>query len=326
VRKLFYLGSLAVIAAAILYVPLPLLVLAPAPLTAATAAVEVGGVEEELNGDLYITTVSVLPTTTSGAFRALLDDHRDVTLQATIVPADVDEEEFFEVQRELFRESVQVAAAVGLELAGHEVNVGGGGARVIEIMPDSPAQGELREGDVIVAADGQEVQLASELAAVTGAAGPGDVLTLTVVRAGEETEVDVRTTIISEETEQVGIGVWVQTEDQEIDLPEDLDLDVQARIGGPSAGLILALTVYDLFSDEDLLGGREVAGTGTVDLTGRVGAVGGVDKKVKSSIDAGAGVFLVPERLEEVARDAAGDDIEVIPVASVEEAIEALRD
>lgn len=323
-RQLFYLGSLVVIAAAILLVPLPLLVLAPAPVTQAVAAVDVGGAEGELNGDLYITTVAVLPTTTAGAVEAVLDEHRDVTLQATIVPPDQDEEEFFELQRELFRESVQVAAAVGLELAGHEVDVGGGGARVIEIMPGSPADGELREGDVIVAADGQEVQLASELAAVTGRASEGDVITLTVVRGGDEVDVDVGTMVISEDTEQIGIGIWVQTEDQELELPEDLDLEVRTRIGGPSAGLILALTVYDLYADEDLLDGRDVAGTGTVDLTGRVGAVGGVDKKVKSAIDTGAEVFLVPERLEEVARDAAGGDIEVIPVATVEEAIAAL--
>lgn len=325
-RKIFYVLSLAVLGAAVVIVQLPLLVLAPAPLTDTVSAVDVEGAEDELTGSLYITTVAVLPTTTAGAFGALFDDDRDLTLQATIVPQEVDEEEFFEFQRDLFRESVQVAAAVGLQLADREVGISGGGARVIEVMPGSPAEGELQEGDLIVAADGEEVQLASELQSATGATEAGDILELTVIRGDREIEVEVETVVIAEDTGQVGIGIWVQTEDQEFTLPDDVDLDVQTRIGGPSAGLILSLTIYDLFAEEDLLDGRQVAGTGTVDLAGRVGSVGGVDKKVRSSIEAGADVFLVPASLEQLARSTAGDaDIEIIPVTTVEDAVEALR-
>jgi PDZ domain-containing protein len=68
-----------------------------------------------------------------------------------------------------------------------------------------------------------------------------------------------------------------------------------------------------------------VAGTGIIDLDGEVGEVGGVFAKVVAAREAGASVFLVPEAELALAQEAAGDDLEVIPVATLDEAITALR-
>ncbi len=73
-----------------------------------------------------------------------------------------------------------------------------------------------------------------------------------------------------------------------------ISFDFGQRIGGPSAGLVFALAIYDKITDGALLGGRHVAGTGSITPDGEVGAIGGIQEKIAGAEKAGATVFLVP--------------------------------
>lgn len=119
-----------------------------------------------------------------------------------------------------------------------------------------------------------------------------------------------------------GLGILIETVADELDLPFDLAL-ADTRIGGPSAGLMIALTVYDLLDEEDLLDDRTVYGTGSLDAEGRVGPVGGVPEKMRSAAE--ADLVLVPAMLVDDARAAAPEGLEIVGVATFEEALEALR-
>ena len=94
--------------------------------------------------------------------------------------------------------------------------------------------------------------------------------------------------------------------------------------GGPSGGMIYALGVIELLTSEDLLRGRTVAGTGTIDVKGMVGAIGGVNEKIIAAKRAGATLFLMPVEncgeLENVPKE-----ITVAAVSSLSEAISALN-
>jgi Lon-like protease len=86
-----------------------------------------------------------------------------------------------------------------------------------------------------------------------------------------------------------------------------------------------ALTIYDLLAEEDLVAGRDVHGTGSIGVSGRVGAVGGVPEKVRAAAAAGADLVLVPAAQLEEAERAAPEDVAVVGVATLDDAIEALR-
>ena len=77
-------------------------------------------------------------------------------------------------------------------------------------------------------------------------------------------------------------------------------------IGGPSAGLALTLGLIDLLSNGDLTGGHRVAATGTINLDGTVGDVGGVAQKTVAVRKAGAQVFFVPPQELQDAQSEAG--------------------
>src|SRR5690606_23432537 len=127
--------------------------------------------------------------------------------------------------------------------------------------PDAPAAAVLRPGDVIVGVDGSPVELASDLVQALAARAPGDDVRLTVRRDDRTRDETVRLTTL--EDRRAGLGVSVATVGLDVGLPVDFRID-QRNIGGPSAGLMVALTVFDLADPVDLARGRVIAGTGTI--------------------------------------------------------------
>ncbi|KUJ64987.1 hypothetical protein ACZ90_52515 [Streptomyces albus subsp. albus] len=109
-------------------------------------------------------------------------------------------------------------------------------------------------------------------------------------------------------------------------------IDIRLRlgdIGGPSAGLLFTLGIIDKLDGDgqggDLTGGRVIAGTGTIDPDGTVGAVGGVGLKTQAARRDGATVFLVPK---EECSDASGElpkGLRLVPVKKVDDAVTSLR-
>jgi Lon-like protease len=107
------------------------------------------------------------------------------------------------------------------------------------------------------------------------------------------------------------------------DLPVDVSID-SGTVGGPSAGLAFALAVLDVLTPGELTGGHRVAVTGTMNLDGTVGPIGGGAQKAITVRDSGYEVFLVPEAEVEEVREAVGDDVEVVGVRTLEDALRAL--
>ncbi|WAX79773.1 S16 family serine protease [Streptomyces sp. KMM 9044] len=108
---------------------------------------------------------------------------------------------------------------------------------------------------------------------------------------------------------------------------KDVEVDLElADVGGPSAGLLFSLGIVDKLNgdDGDLTGGRTIAGTGTIDAEGRVGAVGGVPLKTQAARRDGATVFLVPEAECADAQAELPDGLRLIPVTTLEATVDAL--
>ncbi len=71
--------------------------------------------------------------------------------------------------------------------------------------------------------------------------------------------------------------------------------------GGPSGGLVFALGIIEKLTRDDLLKGRVVAGTGTIDGHGNIGAIGGINEKITVALRSGASIFFAPmENCDEI--------------------------
>jgi PDZ domain-containing protein len=321
-RLLVALAVLVVVAAAVL-VPLPVAVVSPGVGLSVTDSIELVDVDvEPPEGEYLLTTVRVGRPSTVGAVAAMIDPETDLVPLRALIPEGVDFEEFRREQERLFAEMSEVAAAVALRAAGHHVVIEGKGARVMGVLAGAPADGVLQRGDVVVAADGAPVAFASDLVALVGERDAGDELALSVERGGEVVEVVVEVAVVGE-LGRTGLGVALRSKERVIDLPFEVRVTAE-EIGGPSGGLMKSLAIYDLVTPGDLTDGRLIAGTGSVDAAGRVGAVGGITQKVAAAIDEGAEIFLVPTAEADLAVAAAGDAITVVPVDTFDEALAAL--
>jgi PDZ domain-containing protein len=102
-----------------------------------------------------------------------------------------------------------------------------------------------------------------------------------------------------------------------------VDIKLQ-DVGGPSAGLMFALGIVDKLQPGSLTGGRVVAGTGEIDESGKVGAIGGIAQKMRGAVKAGATVFLVPSANCDEARRTRPDHLQLVRVGTIQDALDGL--
>ena len=217
--------------------------------------------------------------------------------------------------------SQEIAVTVALEALGYVVDVEEEGAEVTTVLPDRPADGILEVGDIVIGAEGTTVRRARQLQQALSGVEPGQEVGLTILREGEETKVRVGTIPSEQDPGRAVMGVIIE-QAATFEFPLEIEIDA-GDIGGPSAGLAFALGITDELGD-DITCGRRITVTGELDLDGGVQPIGGVKQKAIGAEQSGADVFVVPEANAGEAREHADDDLEVIAVATYEEAVEAL--
>ncbi|MEJ2554993.1 MAG: PDZ domain-containing protein [Anaerolineae bacterium] len=241
-----------------------------------------------------------------------------------IVPPGTTAQALAQQEYQMLDESETTATVEGLRLAGYDAAVEGKGARVVSILPDSPAKGVLQPGDVIISLNGQSIRTTSELTNQLMAQDAHATVTLQIERDGRKMDLAVPLMPPSKPGQPPRIGILVESAGFSVQLPFPVEIVPQKISGGPSAGLMFTLTVYNMVTPEDLTGGRKIAGTGTISLDGTVGPIGGVQQKVAGAEIAGAEYFLSPPENYADAR-AVARHIQVVKVDTAEQAIQFLR-
>jgi PDZ domain-containing protein len=276
------------------------------------------------NGKVFLTTVSLGKVTLLEALRGWLDPAVDVLPERVIAPPNVDEKQFRQQNLDEMDESKKKAIGVAFEALGVDA-IRGKGAEIVQVVPKTPAAAALHEGDVLTAVDAEPVALDSDAVRVLGGHEPGDHVRLTYVpeAGGAARTAEVTLTKNPEDATRAFLGVQLTTKDLSFDFPFDVQLRSE-QIGGPSAGLAFTLEVLDVLTAGELTGGKKVAATGTIELDGTVGEVGGVAQKTIAVRRAGATLFMVPTPEYAEAKRFAGPDLVVKRVDSLEDALRVL--
>lgn len=321
-------GAAALIAAAILVfavlnVNIPYFALTPGPAQDVGGLIAITGAKTTpLKGQLLLTTVSLHEIKVAEAVRGWFDPSIAILSRSTIIPQGSSEDEVEQRTTEQMAQSHVLAAAAALSLLGYEVKVEATGVRVRAITDGAPASKALRNGDVVVGADGVPIKQPDDLVTAIHKHKVGDAIALKIMRGGKTIEVTTQTIGRAENPADPVIGINVEPVPQ-IHLPLAVKIE-SLGIGGPSAGLMFALGIYDLVDAGDLAKGRVIAGTGEIALDGEVGPVGGIRQKIESARRAGAHLFIVPSvELEQACAVAKG--MPVIGVDRLNQAVEALR-
>jgi PDZ domain-containing protein len=317
---------LAVLCGVAGFMPLPYVTYSPGPTVDVLSTTD--GAEKVVvsghkayrdEGELRLTTIYVdqpqedvtLPQLLSAYFSP---DEAVYPRDAVYAPDETDESSDRESEVQM-ASSQDSAVATALTELGYEVETY---VEVLDVTEKLPADGRLEVGDRLLRVGSTEIIEPQDVVDAVDAAPVDEPLDFLVRRDGKEVEEQVTPRLVDQD-KRVGI-----TPGAGYTFPFDVRVTIGDNIGGPSAGLIMSLAVYDTLTPGSLTGGHRVAGTGTIDQAGEVGPIGGIQQKIAGARDSGTELFLVP------AANCAGvagvdpEDMRLARVATLTEALDAI--
>ena len=196
-------------------------------------------------------------------------------------------------------------------------------------VEEAPSAKVLQPDDELVRVDGVDITVVDDLAPILKEHEPGDMIEVQFERAGiDGLQTGTIELIASPEDPTRTIIGFVPLDTTRVGTaPFEIGYSTEG-IGGPSAGLAFTLTIIDELTPGELTGDQTVAVTGTIDIAGNVGAIGGLPQKASAVMQTGAKYFLVPASQSDediaLARANVHGEVEIIPVATLDEALAAL--
>lgn len=287
-----------------------------------TPLIEITGAPTyESTGELRLTTVGVsggpgFPVNLAQVVQGWVDPTRVVAPVETVFPKSVSREELDAQSSAEMTSSQEMATYAALTELGYDVPVT---LSAVETAADSGASGVVEPGDVIASLDGEPLASSEDLLERLTTIDPGTDVTLGVVRDGTPTDLTVTTGAV-EGQDGSRLGVVVQSS---FDFPVDVSIQIE-NIGGPSAGTMFALGIIDRLTPEDEANGQVIAGTGTMDLAGQVGPIGGIRQKLDGAVRDGATWFLAPAANCDEVVGHVPEGLQVAKVATLAEARAAM--
>ena len=273
------------------------------------------------SGQLDLTVVS---TTTADsrlslpqALVAYWRPHHDALPREAVYPPGRTADEVESTDAQTMVAAQDDAAVAALKANGDRVDVL---PAVASVTGGSPAQDHLLPGDLIVSVGGAETPTTEAVQAAVRRAQVDVGLDFEVLRDKVPTKATV---MPARQTSGAGVQIGI-TLGTGYSYGPRISYDLGQKIGGPSAGLVFALAIYDQLTPGELLAGQHVGGTGTIDPAGRVGGIGGIQEKIAGAEEAGATAFLVPAPN---CGDLAGvrTSMRLVRVATLDDAIRAVQ-
>lgn len=313
-----------------LLLPLPYVKMAPGPTFNTIGQVDgkdlieiSGATTYPVTGNLNMTTVRESGGPRGGLtiFEALagwLDSSDAVLPRELLYPDDVSGDE---VQRQgaIMFESSQsdavAAAAHYLKLPTTDLTI------VTAVYDNSPSSGTLQPRDVIKTIGGTAVATPEQVATTIRSKPIGTTFAIGIERSGTASTVSVVSAANPQDATVPYIGIAVGILYQ----PDFTVTWTLKDVGGPSAGTMFALGIVDKLTPDDLAGGRFIAGTGTIDPQGNVGAIGGIRQKLAGASAAGAQLFLMPDVHCAEAAGHIPAGLTVVPIKTLSDAVDAIH-
>lgn len=283
--------------------------------------IEISGTETyPVTGRLDMTTVSVAggPNSTVSALSVLgtwLEPSTTVLPSDLVYDPALTGEEVSAANTAEMTNSQEVAQAAALKFLGidYKENLTVSGA-----VEGGPSEGQVLEGDIVRAVNGNSLKDYQGL--IDGVnASQGREVTLTVEREGQEIDLALTPTF-NEENGRYALGLYIA---RSFDFPFTVSYGLE-EVGGPSAGMMFSLGIIDELNEVDMTGGKHFAGTGTIEVDGTVGSIGGIAQKMKGAADNGATIFLAPAANCDEVVGRVPEGLTVIKVETLDDAAQAV--
>ena len=279
----------------------------------------------EFDGNLYQLTVRRDEANYFSYAWGFLNSNVDLFPREVILPKGVTPEELSDISLQNMKNSENVAIAVALNSLGYQVDTEGDGVLVVGLLESSPVKEKLIKNDLIISINKEKIKSTTEFISLLRTYEIGDEVSIEFIRDNNEMSIS---TILIEHIDYIDepmVGFLASTPNQRFIFPFNVDIKT-GDVGGPSAGLMMTLNVYNTLTEIDITNGYKIAGTGTIEIDGSVGPVGGVKQKVIAAKRVNSSLILVPKSNYEEVKSYIDDNTDIIAVNSFQEALDVISE
>lgn len=300
------------------YVKLPFYISSPGGVINVTDRVKMEGYKNE-SGSLNMLYVSEYEGTPISLLWAKLSGYEISKAEERQISNESSKD--IETRNKIMRDnSLDIATLVAYTKAGKKIDIKSKQNIVIATTSDNG----LEVGDIILEVDNQECEEVSDIKSIIKSKEVGDTIKFKILRNNKEKEITSK--ILLEDNTKV-VGVVIVTE-YDYDLDPEIEIKFKNSESGSSGGLMLTLTIYNAISEEDIIKGRNISGTGTISSDGSVGEIDGIKYKIMGAAKNNMDIAFVPSSNYEEAiatKEKYNYDIEIVKVDTFEEAVEYLK-
>ncbi len=287
---------------------------------------------DQAEGSFMLTTVRMGRANIYSYLLAKWDKYQEIYAESSVRVEGETDEEYNVRQLHLMDNSKNHAIKVAYEKAGKNFSYKYLGVYVLDVHEDMPAADVLKAGDQIIQVDNLRFESSRQFMDYIATKKAGDKIQIVYKREETKKRATIALKPFKDRPNQVGLGISL---DDYTRVTTDPVVSINSeQIGGPSAGLMFSLEIYNQLTKGDLTKGYQIAGTGTMDEAGKVGPIGGIGQKIVAADKSGADIFFAPNENGSTRsnyQDAliAAKDIDtkmkIVPVDSFEQAVEYLE-
>lgn len=274
----------------------------------------------DINGSLNMLYVSEYEATIATYLMSYIMPNWDLEEISTQQISDETQEEIYDRNRLMLDNSIDNAIYVAYKESGKDIDI----SDKRNVVIATTISNGLKIGDEILEIDGNKIEDINEIKDIINDSEVGAKLKFKIIRDDEEEEVEVE---VREEDSVKMIGAVIVL-DLDYKLDPDIDLKFKASESGSSGGMMLTLSIYSKISGEDLVRGRNIAGTGTIDMVGNVGEIDGIKYKIMGAYKDNIDIVLVPSANYKEAikvKEKYDYDMEIVKVDTFSDVIEYLK-
>ncbi|RUT46945.1 PDZ domain-containing protein [Paenibacillus anaericanus] len=328
IKSGLYVLTIIILVYVVVYMPTPYMINQPGTAEEIKPMVTVQDADPEEKGTFMLTTVSVSYANLAMLVTSQFNTHAEIIRKEP----DRDEKEYATEQKYYMSSSQSNAIVAAYNQADVPYEIVPEYVFIVGLSKTIQTKGDFLPGDIFTKVNGASVGRLEDLASLLKGKKVGETVSVELKRDGKILNQQVELVEIGGDSETTKAGLGVSIGEVRKVMPNESGKEVKfanTRIGGPSAGLMFTLEIYNQLTSGDLSKGYRIAGTGTMSVDGTVGPIGGVQFKIVASDREHAEIFFVPESNYNDAKakaEAIGSKMTLVPVKNVDDALKYLEE
>ncbi|WP_163101395.1 SepM family pheromone-processing serine protease [Peribacillus alkalitolerans] len=287
---------------------------------------------DDAKGSFMLTTIRMGKANIYSYLMAKWSKYQEIYPEEMIRSEDETEEEYTVRQLQMMEGSKDAAIINAYVFASRSIDIKYKGIYVVNVLEGMPAEGKLQPGDRITQIDNLSFTSSKQFIDYVGGKKANSKIKVTFNRDKVKKVETIQLSKIEKIGNRVGMGITL-VDDRKVITDPPVTIESES-IGGPSAGFMFSLEVFNQLTKGDITKGYKIAGTGTIDEHGNIGPIGGIDQKVIAADKSGAQIFFAPNekgiknsnyKIAVKTAKEIGTDMKIVAVDQFDEAIRYLE-